>query len=249
MPPRWTRPCGLLLGIALSLALFLSALDWACFDRAFYRAHYADLRTAQSIGISEEDLRGATERLLDYIQLKAPNLDYEILLLNEAPPRAEPMFNTREVAHMADVRALYRGAMAFRAAMLLLAGLCLAGIALRRLRGRRAWRASAWRALRQGQVLGLAALAAALAAVGVWALVDFQGFWTRFHLLVFDNDLWILNPATDRLILMVPQAFFSALVERIVAASLLVLLLANAALFTLFTLFERRDRHAHAGDV
>jgi len=36
----------------------------------------------------------------------------------------------------------------------------------------------------------------------------FQKGFIWFHLLFFDNDLWMLNPATDMLIVLFPQEFF-----------------------------------------
>ena len=52
-------------------------------------------------------------------------------------------------------------------------------------------------------------------AGAIWILADFTGFWTTFHQLFFTNDLWLLNPATDRMINLFPEAFFSHLVIRI----------------------------------
>ena len=56
---------------------------------------------------------------------------------------------------------------------------------------------------------------ALIGALGFAALVDFNRFWTLFHQIFFRNDLWLLNPATSVLIQMVPEAFFSAIVTKI----------------------------------
>lgn len=37
---------------------------------------------------------------------------------------------------------------------------------------------------------------------------DFNRYFTLFHHIFFDNDLWLLNPDTDRLINIVPLGFF-----------------------------------------
>ena len=52
--------------------------------------------------------------------------------------------------------------------------------------------------------------------VAFFAYVDFTRFWTLFHHIFFRNDLWLLNPSTDILIMMVPEGFFYDLVFRIV---------------------------------
>ena len=38
--------------------------------------------------------------------------------------------------------------------------------------------------------------------------VDFSKYFVYFHLILFDNDLWILDPKTDLLIQMMPESFF-----------------------------------------
>jgi integral membrane protein (TIGR01906 family) len=48
-----------------------------------------------------------------------------------------------------------------------------------------------------------------LVVVGVSALADFGGFWTQFHLLSFSNDLWLLDPSKDYLIMMFPEGFWA----------------------------------------
>ena len=46
------------------------------------------------------------------------------------------------------------------------------------------------------------------AVVGILSLFGFQRLFVFFHLVSFDNDLWILDPTRDYLIMMFPQGFF-----------------------------------------
>jgi len=46
------------------------------------------------------------------------------------------------------------------------------------------------------------------AFVGIWALIDFEGLFLTFHLTSFSNDLWMLDPSKDYLIMMFPERFF-----------------------------------------
>ena len=39
-------------------------------------------------------------------------------------------------------------------------------------------------------------------------LLSFDRLWTRFHLVAFSNDLWMLDPARDRLIQLFPPEFW-----------------------------------------
>ena len=59
-----------------------------------------------------------------------------------------------------------------------------------------------------GFLAGVLLVILAAMAVGIWGLVDFEGLFILFHHLSFDNGLWLLNPATDLLIRLMPTAFF-----------------------------------------
>ncbi|MCL1795580.1 MAG: DUF1461 domain-containing protein, partial [Clostridia bacterium] len=52
--------------------------------------------------------------------------------------------------------------------------------------------------------------------LGIWALVDFSGWFTAMHRFAFANELWLLDPASSLLIRMTPLSFFINAV-RIVA--------------------------------
>jgi len=52
---------------------------------------------------------------------------------------------------------------------------------------------------------GFLLLSGILAAV---IAIDFDRAFEMFHLIFFDNDLWILFPPRDRLVMMVPLQFF-----------------------------------------
>ena len=57
-----------------------------------------------------------------------------------------------------------------------------------------------------------------LAITGLTALIvsgSFDRYFVIFHHLFFDNDLWILDPAKDNLINLLPEGFFSDTAFRI----------------------------------
>jgi integral membrane protein (TIGR01906 family) len=47
-----------------------------------------------------------------------------------------------------------------------------------------------------------------LVIFGATAAIDFGWLFTQFHFLSFANDLWLLDPYSDYLIIMFPQRFF-----------------------------------------
>lgn len=54
------------------------------------------------------------------------------------------------------------------------------------------------------------------------SLSNFDDLFLNFHLISFNNDLWLLNPETDNLIRLFPQQFFYDALSRIVIYSLLI---------------------------
>jgi integral membrane protein (TIGR01906 family) len=52
----------------------------------------------------------------------------------------------------------------------------------------------------------------ALGAIGLVGIAGFDSAWEDFHKLMFSNDFWLLNPATDHLIQIFPPAFWQNIV-------------------------------------
>lgn len=155
-------------------------------------------------------------------------------LLREARlPSGEPAFGRREIDHMADVRALVRG---FGFAWVVALGVAAAaGAALWRLGGRDAVR----RALAGGGVLTLAAIA----AVGLFALVAFDAFFAAFHGLFFEGDSWrFADTATLRRLY--PDAFWA-----IASAATVVLVLVQAGAVIAFGRAAPRSIHRRPRSV
>ena len=199
------RIVSLLLGLSILVSLGLFAVDVCSFRRSFYEKEYSKLNTAADMGMTHADLMEATDVLLDYLKDRRDDLNLQTTVNGETVE----MFDAREKAHMVDVKALYRNAM--RVAWIA-AGLSVLLILLLAF-GAKKHRRTALKWVLAG--FGLFMLV--LGAAAIYAAVDFKSFWTNFHRVFFDNDLWLLYE-DERLIQMVPEQFFSDLVTRIVAA-------------------------------
>jgi integral membrane protein (TIGR01906 family) len=74
-----------------------------------------------------------------------------------------------------------------------------------------------WRKPVRNQVRRLARYGIAAAVAGVLPVllvvvlmnIDFYKYFTIFHEIFFTNDLWLLDPAVDRLVNIFPQDFFT----------------------------------------
>lgn len=117
-----------------------------------------------------------------------------------------PAFSGRELEHLKDVRSLYR-----LARYVLFAGLgfLLAAAILSLVMAEGRFRAAAIRFLgwlSLGALLGLVMVL----LVSVYVLSDFSSAFTLFHLSLFSNDLWLLDPQNDMLLRLMPESFFIA---------------------------------------
>lgn len=193
--------------ISIFIAIIITSVDVMSFDINFFRNFYAENDSAEEIGVSFDDLMLSTEVLLDYTRGKNDSLDVMVAVEGGR----EMMFNKREVDHMVDVKDLYLGAILIRN----LAAIFFVVIVLFDILRKKFSFEQHWQAVKNASIVMFALIGFIVLA----AVIDFNTFWTNFHLIFFRNDLWLLNPNTDRLIMMVPLDFFISLVTRIIIAS------------------------------
>ena len=71
----------------------------------------------------------------------------------------------------------------------------------------------------------LAIFLAIVAFLGIAFAIDFTKCFTIFHEIFFTNDLWMFDSATDYMIRMLPEGFFSDMVLRIGIAFIVMLMI------------------------
>ena len=228
----WQKIACILAGVALCLGLLCGAILSAAYDQNLYLKQYEKLGVAQEIGLTEEGLHAVTQKLIGYCRGAEESLQIEV----EVHGVLRPFFSERELLHMVDVQKLF-GLANWLCPLLCLPGVALAGFAIFARRSR----------LRPGKYLlyGMGAGLAVIAGAGIYALLDFTAFWTAFHHLFFTNDLWLLNPAVDLLINLVPEGFFSAIVGAICLRFALMMVVATGVC-ALGIYRQRKGKHEHA---
>jgi integral membrane protein (TIGR01906 family) len=152
----------------------------------------------QRTGLSRYEIDQAALQLRNYFNDDRDRLDITVL----TPTGEEPLFNDREVIHLADVKDLLRGVYRLQELTLAYILLFVVGVFL--------WaRQSHFRGLARLVLPAAIATIALLASFGVVAAVGFDDLFRQFHVVSFSNDFWQLDPASDRLIQMFPQPFWS----------------------------------------
>ena len=187
---RPSKPASVLLSVVLALLVLSFSISVPILCRPFYYVHIGALHLPERTGWPEEVIREAYDQVLDFCVFGAP-------------------FGTGELAwsesgrsHFADVRGLF---LLDFAVLGVTAAAALALLLLHRARGvnfhRFAGRGPAFWA--GAGTAGLVLVVAGLAAL------DFDRAFTVFHAIFFPGkDNWIFNPATDQIILVMPEVFF-----------------------------------------
>lgn len=196
------------LSVCLIVLLLLTAAFGTLLAFTGQNAGYAQLfeqyaDTAAS-GVASDQYPTLADGLSAYLQGRVSSPQVNILACGDV----RPAYSEKELVHLGDVRTLLNAFAQCRLMVLPAASLILL-LALCVHRSRRLSHVSAWRHAFGRCVLGGLGLALLLpAAVVVWAVCDFNAAFTLAHRLVFQNDLWLLNPATDLLIQLMPLPLF-----------------------------------------
>jgi len=189
------------LAIAVFVGLLSTSILGVSFDRDFYAAQYSALGVPEDLRVDLPTLMGYTEVLILYLQGEVPSPN----VVATVRGRNGLLYGEREVKHLRDVRELFALTFLVRNVSVVVLMLLLLFLLWLRNLSRGA----------SGYLYGSAVIFGLLLIGGILAALDFTRYFTLFHLLTFDNDLWLLNPATEYLIRMVPEPFFMAAALRI----------------------------------
>ena len=153
---------------------------------------------AARTGIEEPELRRISHEIKAYFNSSEERLDIRAVV----DGRERDLFKEREILHMVDVKGLVRGVGFWQ----LVSFFSIVGVAVGSLLllGRQRALSLLTNGLLGGSVLTIGILA----ALGAVSLAGFDTLFTRFHLISFSNDFWLLDPGTHKLIQMFPQGFF-----------------------------------------
>lgn len=192
---------------ATDLAVLTGSIAWVVLLRPFYYVQIGPLGVCRASGLTAAQARAAYSEAMDYCLGLRPDFAAGVL-----------PFSAEGASHFADVRALFILNLAVLAVTLLfLLGLWIARrrrrTALPRLAGRTP---GFWAACGLG---GGILIAAALAAT------DFDRAFAVFHGIFFPGkENWLFDPATDPVILLLPEEFFRNCAIAIAASLLLICL-------------------------
>jgi len=210
--------CGVLYPVAIILILAVTAFDVACYsDFGFYEKEYEKYEVLDDLSMDMDETMRVTRHMMDNLRGREESLQISAVV----DGKECDFFNEQDLFHMAEVRTLFLGMYRLRAAAVVILAVSL-GVLL-------AARTSVRSMIRCFQA-ALAVFLGLTALLGVIVAVNFSQAFVVFHHIFFDNDQWLFDPATDRMINMLPEGLFLDATVRILAFFVLFLALVEIVL-------------------
>lgn len=186
---------GLMAAFCLMLVVLITSAEAVVyFQGDYFEKEYQKYGVLGQVHMEMDDLLYVTDEMLEYLR----NEREDLVVKATVDGKVREFFNEKEKRHMADVQELFVGAQRLRLAG---AGMVvvLSAVLLLKRQGRLLFQTMQW---------GIGLFVAAGGALALLLSMNFKRYFIWFHLLLFDNEDWLLNPKTDRLINIVPEGFF-----------------------------------------
>jgi integral membrane protein (TIGR01906 family) len=212
---------------ALPVALLTTNIRIAVNEPRVYEYSIDQYDAVATTGIERGELLRAGGELRSYFRKGS---DEPLLIRVEQGGQPVALFNQEETTHLRDVKDILQTTFRVQEIAVMFVLAYVVGVFI--------WaREGTLRTLAAQVLISGALTVALLLVVGIAAALSFDAAWSRFHEVLFTNDLWQLDPDTDRLIQMFPEAFWQDITLWIGVATLaeMGLLAAVAAIYLAVT--------------
>ena len=207
-----TYAAGIFTAFWLIIAFLITSVEAVTYwTPGYYEKEYTKYQVLNDLPeMTMDDLLDVTDEMMAFLRGKRENLHVYTTMGGEY----REFFNDREIAHMEDVQGLFIGGLWLRRIGILIT-LCFASLAYFWGHKSAERTAALKRLIPKSLCIGTGAVfAVALVLIGIIS-TDFTKYFVIFHHIFFNNDLWLLDPATDLLINIVPEPFFMDTAARI----------------------------------
>ncbi|HTC78670.1 MAG TPA: TIGR01906 family membrane protein, partial [Terriglobales bacterium] len=187
--------------LLLPLLIIGTSLRGLVTDRDFMLRGFRDNNVAATTGLDDPQLQRIADAFVTYFQSPPGQIQMQVTAFGQQ----RLLFNDREVAHMEDVQALIQFFLRMQIVAAVVVAVRLA-VALFVERG--------VVNLGRDMLLSVGMIVALIVVVAVASMIDFDALWTRFHQIAFRNNLWLLDPSRDYLIMLFPEPFWFAATIR-----------------------------------
>ena len=190
--------------LSVIVILLISSFEIGIYsDFGWYEKEYEKYNVTEDLEMKMDDVMDVTEEMMAYLRGDREDL----VVWTTVNGEKQEFFNDREKAHMVDVQNLFLGGLTLRFGAIIVLVISLSGLIFTK--GN--WK----RILPKSFLTGLGAFLVISGGLGVLFASDFNKYFFVFHEIIFDNGLWLLDPAAYLMIRMLPEGFFFDMVIRI----------------------------------
>jgi integral membrane protein (TIGR01906 family) len=182
--------------LSVPVFLIIVASDIVIKTRFIYEYDFWRYEISEKTSIELTSLRKIGKEIRTYFQNNEEYLSVETTINNQN----RFLFNQREIHHMKDVKNLIN----LIDSIGLIIGCIFIIFSLMLVFYDHNWKETLLRSILLSGLLSFFLVI----LISITFLVFFDYFFILFHKISFSNDLWILNPKTDYLIMMFPESFF-----------------------------------------
>lgn len=214
-----------IIAILVIIVIFMLVCEYKAFDIKYYEKMHELNNVTAIINIDFDELIAVNQTVIDYIKGNVASMD----IISKIDNIDTRFFNDKEILHMIDVKNIYTIFNNLKYTIILF----LLVITIYYVKTK-----NNILLLINDFIKSIHNLVIILGVLGIYMLIDFKQFWHQFHLIFFTNDLYLLNPLTDRMIQMYPTNFFSTMIfEMIICYTIIIIILYFSAI-----IYQRKVR-------
>ena len=207
------------------------SLEIITFSDWVYEYNWTRNQISQNTGLKIDQLNEVSDQIKGYFKDDQEKLE---ILLQQPGRQVFSLFNQKEIDHMIDVKNLIQATLLFERIGLVLLLVFFIFFLFRE--GSNIFYENFKRI-----ILGSFLIWSILLFLIIFGMiVDFNYTFTLFHKIMFTNDLWILDPNADFLIMIFPQRFFLEISAAIIILFLLINLIIYFLIFSFWKFFTPR---------
>ena len=207
------------------------SLEIITFSDWVYEYNWTRNQISQNTGLKIDQLNEVSDQIKGYFKDDQEKLE---ILLQQPGRQVFSLFNQKEIDHMIDVKNLIQATLLFERIGLVLLLVFFIFFLFRE--GSKIFYENFKRI-----ILGSFLIWSILLFLIIFGMiVDFNYTFTLFHKIMFTNDLWILDPNNDFLIMIFPQRIFLEIRAAIIILFLLINLIIYFSIFSFWKFFTPR---------
>ena len=183
-----------ILAVSIPVLIISGTVNVYAHSVDLYKYGFNKYHISNATGISNEQLNGVAKGMVDFFSGKAPSPQ---MIVNMKGTDRQ-LYSQKELVHLDDVRGIISVFKTLQITAIL--AFLVAGASVFAMLGARK--------LLRGILVGAAATVFVMGLLVAWALIDFNSLFYLFHIVSFSNELWLLDPSKDYLIMMFTESFF-----------------------------------------